>query len=294
MGMYDNSLQSDNYQQIMNGYAQRQQQTDKDYASLYRQGLGVVNNYGQSLYDKNNNTYAQNLGNIYSQDISHGLGNTTIQGAMLTGATQGKYQADTAAADTIAQTKLGAMSNLGQAQLNARQAGSNQYAALGESGAGLAQQGALGFGNLSNQAQANAWQHQLGMGQLQQGNLQSDRNFLVGAMGAQNQQQQTANQADQFQQLYGYRQGGYVRGYAGGGPIPGYGNNDNQIIAATPGEYMLSKQMIDGLLTGKISHADLINQLKQPQESPAPQPVPVQPMGYACGGYIMSPRMKMK
>ncbi len=294
MGMYDNSLQSDNYQQIMNGYAQRQQQTDKDYASLYRQGLGVVNNYGQSLYNQIGNQYATQQGAADSGNISRGLGNTTVKNAVDTGIGQSYAQAMTGAADTVAQTKANYMSGLGQAQLNARQAGSNQYAALGESGAGLAQQGALGFGNLSNQYQANAWQHQLGQQQLAQGNLQSDRNFLIGAMGAQNSQQQTANQADQFQQLYGYRQGGYVRGYAGGGPIPGYGNNDNQIIAATPGEYMLSKQMIDGLLTGKISHADLINQLKQPQESPAPQPVPVQPMGYACGGYITSPRMKMK
>ncbi len=313
MGLYDNSQQSKTYQEIMDGYAQRAQATNAGYGALTGQVMNGLNQYGHSLYNSAAGQYASQIGQADAGLAARGLGNTTIRNSVDTGIGQSYMQAKAGIGDTIARTKADYLSGLGQAQLGFQGQSSNQYAALGESGAGLAQQGALGYANLANQAQANqtqrelgygqlqnqaqsnAWQHQLGLAQNQQASLQSDRNFLLGGMQASNSQQQTANQADQFQELYGYRKGGYIRGYAQGGPIPGMGNTDNQIIAATPGEYMLSKQMIDGLLTGKISHADLIKHLQQPQESPAPQPVPVAPqpmLGYACGGYIMKPRVR--
>ncbi len=135
-------LNNTNYQNILSQYGANlgaiQGQVAgvaQGYGALSQQVQGTIQGIGASQAQQIQDVYAQQSGGLNQSLISHGLGNTTVVGAMQRGVTLDSQKAQIALANQIAQLSAGYQAQLGGAGLQAQL-----------QGAGLQNQAAMGLG----------------------------------------------------------------------------------------------------------------------------------------------------
>lgn len=259
------------YQTQYNNALNYSQNTDKAFSGLYNQQAG----YGDSQRLQLASDAARQLAQGQASLMNRGMYGTSAYDAAVRGSN----------ADRNTQ-----MANL-QDQLYQRQ-NSIKQAQLGFEGqanqllSGIQGQQA-GFMGSAQQARQ---QQDVQMGIAHDQNVVNRENALTGAQssaasnqaGILGQQIQAANQ--QQMQLNQFGQQNHMAdtyGFAEGGSVPGVGNSDSVPAMLTPGEFVLSKDMIAALEAGKLQAVDILQAIKQQRSNGTGFQ-----QHFRCGGYV--------
>lgn len=101
------------------------------YGALNTQVQGMIQGVDRSQRQAIADAYAKQSGQMSQSMISHGLGNTTVQGSMQRGLTLDKQKADIALSNQMAQLQAGYSSQLGMAGLQSQMQGLGLQTGLG-------------------------------------------------------------------------------------------------------------------------------------------------------------------
>lgn len=261
------------YNETLAGYAARENQYNANYANNiagWERLYATQGSYGESERARVRQEGARNLALSQQSMVSRGLGNTTALDSAARGVNYDSQNQMLTLNDQLLQRQ----NQIAQQELG--------YMGQYQQGlAGLQGERLSWMGGVQQNTQAQNVQAELQQAQFNEARRAAAQNYVYQQDASKqgfNYQQQLAQQGFNNQVSY-QNQFGY---YAGGGVVPPSGTD---VIPArlTPGEFVLSNDMIRALETGALDSNKLMNMIRQ-QRIGAGQPPVVQQ--FARGGMV--------
>lgn len=249
------------YQARENAYKGNYTDNIAGYERLYR----TQGQYGESERQRLNQDFARQLSSSQASMVSRGLGNTTVLDSAARGINYDRALASLTLNDQLLQRQ----NQIAQQEL--------QYAGQYQQGLAGLQGERLGYmGTAQQNTQAQNFQAGMNTQQFGQQKELGQQNFQYQQEAARQgfqYQSMLANQAFNNQVSYQDRFGFYNKG----GIVPGYGNRDTHLAMTTPGEMILSKEMIAALESGQLDRTGLVDIIRRERMKVGQPPI---------GGYV--------